>query len=419
MARKFTKGLILLLFLIVATDSMAKDVSAYGTDPLNLKTDDVTYFQIDSTGQIFMSGFSSGRIPFFGASGLFTSNSNFTFNGAAFSFPLTSALIMLGNGTNIATPTAISGDLTLDNTGNAQIAAGVITDADVNASADLQRTKIASGMPNYVLINNGSGVFSEEQFLDKSRGGAGADQTNVTFPSIGVLMTRIATETISGKTMAEMLTFTEIATKPPAPAAGFVNMYCRTDDDCYKQNDANEEKSMTDTGGGGGGTGDSVACVWQFLTTANCIWVGTTGTSFAEPTTDTDCPGPTVIRDNSSGTCESTDVDLPRMTLTNGPIGEYTMFCSATLIGTSGAGQMQAKIILTDGTDDGPEITVGVSTGEVTDIGSKDLYYENNYGSVATRTFQIETRIAATPGTFNIENNNLGENVYCILKIEE
>ncbi len=75
-----------------------------------------------------------------------------------------------------------------------------VDDADIKAGANIQRNKLASGTANYVLINDGSGVFSEEQFLDKSRGGAGADMSAVTFPSTGTIPTNGSVSTFTNKT---------------------------------------------------------------------------------------------------------------------------------------------------------------------------------------------------------------------------
>lgn len=49
-----------------------------------------------------------------------------------------------------------------------------IVDGDVNASAAIARSKLASGSNDHVLINNGSGVMSSEAQLAVSRGGTGA-----------------------------------------------------------------------------------------------------------------------------------------------------------------------------------------------------------------------------------------------------
>jgi len=57
---------------------------------------------------------------------------------------LTSGNIVLGNSANVATSTAVTGDITISNTGVTSIAAGVIVDADVNASAAIADTKLAT-----------------------------------------------------------------------------------------------------------------------------------------------------------------------------------------------------------------------------------------------------------------------------------
>jgi hypothetical protein len=57
---------------------------------------------------------------------------------------------------------------------------GQLTDTDFSTSANISRLKIALGTPNYVLINDGSGYISEEQFLSTSRGGTGINSTGFT-----------------------------------------------------------------------------------------------------------------------------------------------------------------------------------------------------------------------------------------------
>lgn len=57
-----------------------------------------------------------------------------------------------------------------------KVAAGVfsaaaIVNADIDAAAAIDRTKLASGTADHVLINNGSGVMSSEASLDETRGG--------------------------------------------------------------------------------------------------------------------------------------------------------------------------------------------------------------------------------------------------------
>lgn len=57
---------------------------------------------------------------------------------------LTSANILVGNSSNVATSVAVTGDVTISNTGVTSIAAGAIVDADINASAAIADSKLAT-----------------------------------------------------------------------------------------------------------------------------------------------------------------------------------------------------------------------------------------------------------------------------------
>lgn len=68
---------------------------------------------------------------------------------------LTSAYLIVGNGSNRPTAVAMSGDTTITNAGVVAIAAGVIVNADVNASAGIVVSKLAgSAVTGDILINN-------------------------------------------------------------------------------------------------------------------------------------------------------------------------------------------------------------------------------------------------------------------------
>ena len=76
-----------------------------------------------------------------------------------------------------------------------------LRDAELAADADITRTKLAPATADYVVINDGSGELSEEQFLAKTRGGTGADNSSVTFPTTGTIVTEDGTQTITNKTI--------------------------------------------------------------------------------------------------------------------------------------------------------------------------------------------------------------------------
>lgn len=97
-------------------------------------------------------------------------------------------------------------------------AAGSIDNDDINASAAIARTKLASGTASHVLVNDGTGVMSSEAQLAGTRGGTGVSNagtltfganaltlttsgaTNVTLPTTGTLATLAGTENLSNKT---------------------------------------------------------------------------------------------------------------------------------------------------------------------------------------------------------------------------
>jgi hypothetical protein len=62
-----------------------------------------------------------------------------------------------------------------------------IVNGDIAVAAAITRTKLANGSASHVLINDGSGIISSEATLAKSRGGAGADQSSVTYPATGTI----------------------------------------------------------------------------------------------------------------------------------------------------------------------------------------------------------------------------------------
>lgn len=69
-----------------------------------------------------------------------------------------SAQIVLANATGVPTYTTVSGDITITNTGNAQIAANAISNADISTTAAIQLSKLASGSSAQVVLANATGV---------------------------------------------------------------------------------------------------------------------------------------------------------------------------------------------------------------------------------------------------------------------
>lgn len=66
--------------------------------------------------------------------------------------------------------------------------------------SSVARAGVATGTASHVLINDGSGNLSSEATLAKSRGGAGADMSSVTFPSSGTIITTAASGLVESYT---------------------------------------------------------------------------------------------------------------------------------------------------------------------------------------------------------------------------
>lgn len=73
---------------------------------------------------------------------------------------LTSGYILVGNASNVATGVAMSGDVTISNTGVSAISSGVIVNADVNASAAIALNKLATVTASRALASDASGYIT-------------------------------------------------------------------------------------------------------------------------------------------------------------------------------------------------------------------------------------------------------------------
>ncbi len=68
------------------------------------------------------------------------------------------ATIVLHDSAGVPTATAVSGDVTITNAGVVEIAAGKIVNADINASAAIALSKLATGAAATIVLHNSDGV---------------------------------------------------------------------------------------------------------------------------------------------------------------------------------------------------------------------------------------------------------------------
>jgi polygalacturonase len=70
-----------------------------------------------------------------------------------------------------------------------------------NTLSNIARASVSAGTASHVLINDGSGLLSSEATLAKSRGGTGADNSSVTFPTSGTIPTNSSVSSFTNKTI--------------------------------------------------------------------------------------------------------------------------------------------------------------------------------------------------------------------------
>jgi len=70
----------------------------------------------------------------------------------------TSGQVIVHNSSGVPTATTVTGDVTINSTGVTAISSGVVVDADINASAAIALSKLASGTSGQIIVANSSGV---------------------------------------------------------------------------------------------------------------------------------------------------------------------------------------------------------------------------------------------------------------------
>lgn len=85
---------------------------------------------------------------------------------------------------------------------NKLVLSNSIQDSDINSGAAIQRSKLASGLGNAVIINTGPGVMTEELHLAAVRGGTGQDNSLLTWPGIGLVLSDSNNATLTNKSIS-------------------------------------------------------------------------------------------------------------------------------------------------------------------------------------------------------------------------
>lgn len=135
-------------------------------------------------------------------------------------------------------------------------------------------------------------------------------------------------------------------------------------------------------------------------TTSNCLW-SRTSSSLGAFTADTDCPGPTVASQSSTGgTLQTTDADLPRFTVNSLTAGTCEVEIGINVDNSGGTSDLGFTIF--DGTSSAPTYTSFSALA----TGTKALRVRGTfvYGSSGTRSFEVYS--AAASGDIRLHNLN-------------
>jgi hypothetical protein len=97
---------------------------------------------------------------------------------------LTSGNILVGSASNVVTSVAVSGDVTIAANGNVQIASGAIVNADISASAAIELSKLATSTAGNIIVYDASGVPTAVT----ESGDVVIDSSGVTSISAGVIV---------------------------------------------------------------------------------------------------------------------------------------------------------------------------------------------------------------------------------------
>lgn len=124
------------------------------------------FLKIENNGATYVNTAADGQAPSWVATG-----------SGGLSSTLTSAHILVGNGSNVATDVAVSGDLTLANTGAFTIANDAVTTAKI-LNANVTKAKLATGISASHIVKFASASVT-------TVGGAASENFTVTGAQVG------------------------------------------------------------------------------------------------------------------------------------------------------------------------------------------------------------------------------------------
>jgi len=148
----------------------------------------------------------------------------------------------------------------------------------------------------------------------------------------------------------------------------------------------------------------SHVATWEYATLSACNAWTRTNAALGAFTADTGCVGPTVLLNSGIGSPQTTDDDLPQVTINNLPIGHYYMVISGATATLSDG--VRATFGVSDGTTVGGQSQVDAQTAA--DQESVRVSGSFEYSASGNRTFALHT--ASVSGSVTLDTDtNLGK----------
>jgi len=121
----------------------------------------------------------------------------------------------------------------------------LIKDFLIASDAEITRSKLANGTADYVVIHNGTGDLSEEQYLDLARGGTGRDMTGLTVVSTSESQ-QLTNKYANNFGVEEYLRLKRNAGDASAPGATYTRLYAKDDGEMYYRTNDGIEQILTE-----------------------------------------------------------------------------------------------------------------------------------------------------------------------------
>lgn len=162
--------------------------------------------------------------------------------------------------------------------------------------------------------------------------------------------------------------------------------------------------------------GNSLVAYYKFAGTASCVWTLTNNTTPSAFSTDSDCPAPTLVETGSIGTPQTTDADLPQVTINSLPIGCYEVAAHGTAFNTTDTANLYIGI------NDGTNTRGLVLSAAGSSSGADTPWFHTSavfcYGSSGNKTFAIYASGGSTGNIslYNAQTNNGSPGLEFIIK---